>query len=245
MKKLLIIVGLSVAFLTGVAQAQTSGTASGTANASTQSQSTGGQAQAIYAPTSNIGGTEYAVSSAIPAGLVAGMATCAGSTTAAVSAHIVSVSIGSVWKDDDCQAGNFSQIMWNQGQRPAALGVMCSRDVIRYAIATTGGIAYVRKDGVVVHRACPMRPEDWKKAGEPLLDPITGTPMTDEELNPPIKVVAEPNTVGPLTDAQQAAVLAKLSPEQKAALAKSAKIIMIEDHAKDLDKAAAVTIATK
>jgi hypothetical protein len=155
---------------------------------------------------------------------------------------MISLSFGSTWKDEDCQAGNFGQLLWNQGQRGAAIGVLCSREVIRYAIATTGGIAYQRKDGVTVHRACPMRPEEWKKAGEPLLDPVSGTPISDEELNPPVRVVAAPDTVGPLTDDQQKKLLDKLSTEQRSQLAKMARIEYIEQKAQQLSAAPIVAV---
>jgi hypothetical protein len=220
---------LSFAF-TSIAQAQTSGTSA--ANANTQASSAGGSAALQYAPVTNgTYNTNYAANSALAPGLVAGIKTCSGSSSVGGSGRLISLSFGSTWKDEDCQAGEFGQQLWNEGYKAASIGVLCSRDVIRYAISTTGGIPYLRKDGTIVHRACPMKQKDWEAAGEPLLDPISGTPLTAEELNPPIRVVAETNTVGALTDAQQAALLAKLSPEQKAKLATYAKIESIEDHA--------------
>ncbi|WP_144106877.1 hypothetical protein [Paraburkholderia sp. BCC1886] len=214
-----------------LAFAQTSGTGTGTGTAS--AGASGGQV--VYAPNETSTSTvKYAASSAIPAGLVAGLATCMGSSSSALSAHVVSISIGSTWKDEDCQAANFSQLLYAHGQPKAAIGVMCSRPVIRYAIATTGGIAYARKDGVVVYRPCPMSEADWHKAGEPLLDPISGQPYSAAELDPPVKVVAPVNTVGALTDQQQEALLKNLSPEQKAQLSTMAHIQSVETEAQNI-----------
>jgi hypothetical protein len=240
MKKILATLSiLSLMFVGCAAYAQTSSGTSA-ANASTQAAAQGGTV--VFAPVSNSGGVQYSASSAIPAGLVAGLQTCSGSSSIGGSGRMISLSFGSTWKDEDCQAGNFGQLLWNQGQRGAAIGVLCSREVIRYAIATTGGIAYQRKDGVTVHRACPMRPEEWKKAGEPLLDPISGTPMTDDELKPPVRVVAAPDTVGPLTDEQQKKLLDKLSADQKSQLAKMARIESIEQTAQQLGAAQSVAL---
>jgi hypothetical protein len=67
--------------------------------------------------------------------------------------------------------------------------------------------------------------------------------MTDDELNPPVRVVAAPDTVGPLTDEQQKKLLDKLSADQKSQLAKMARIESIEQTAQQLG--AAQTVAAK
>jgi hypothetical protein len=235
MKKFMAILALiAMVMFTTTAYAQSSLT--GAANATTNSAAEGGMV--VIGGSTGVSNTPGSYAP----GLVAGLATCSGSSSVGGSGKIISLSFGSTWKDEDCQAGNFGQQLWSEGMHSAAIGVLCSRDVIRYAIATTGGIPYLRKDGVVVYRACPMRPKEWTAAGEPLLDPISGTPYTDAELNPPIKVVA-PIAAVELTPAQEAAVIAKMTPEQRQALAKEAKIESIETHASTLG--APQTVATK
>lgn len=205
-----------------VAQAQsTTGTGTGTANAG----ATGGAL--TYAPVSGDVNNNYSASSAIAPGLTAGLKTCMGSSSVGGSGKIISISLGSTWHDEDCQAGEFGQQLWNQGFKQASIGVLCSRDVIRYAIAVTGGIPYLRSDGAIVHRACPMKQADWEKAGEPLLEPVTGQPYTEAELNPPTKVV--PVAVDPHAPPTQAAVDA-------------AKAELVEQHAASI-KAQTVAVA--
>jgi hypothetical protein len=65
---------------------------------------------------------------------------------------------------------------------------------------------------VIIHRACPMKEADWEKAGEPLLEPITGQPYTEADLNPPVQQAAAAPT---------------------AATMEQAKALLIEQHAKD------------
>jgi hypothetical protein len=181
----------------------------GTGTGQAQAGATGGSL--TYAPVSSVGGTQYDVNSALSPGLVAGIKTCFGSVSAGLQLKDFGFSSGKTYQD--CQAGEFGQQLWNQGYKAASIGVLCSRDVIRYAIAVTGGIPYRRSDGVIIHRACPMKEADWEKAGEPLLEPITGQPYTEADLNPPV---------------QQAATAAP-----SAAALEVAKAQLIEQHAKD------------
>lgn len=208
--------------LCGAAFAQS--TAAGNAAANVVAQ--GGET--VFAPTTTNGGTTYAVNTAIAPGLVAGMGTCMGSVSAGFQLKDFGFSSGKTYKDEDCQAGNYAQTLWNQGYKAQAIGVLCSRPLIRYAVATQGGIPYVRKDGVVVYRACPMTPDEWHSAGEPLLDPITGQAKTADELNPPLKPVAVAQV--------------KKTPEQ---LQHDADIATIEAHAAGLARAGDSTIAAK
>jgi hypothetical protein len=200
---------LAVAVMMHGAYAQTTtGTGTGTA----QAGASGGNVQ--FAPTTNSNSVvDYAANSAIAPGLVAGLKTCMGSSTAGFQVKEFGFATGSTWHDEDCQAGEFGQQLWNQGYKAAAIGVLCSRDVIRYAIAVTGGIPYRRSDGAVIHRACPMKESDWKAAGEPLLDPTTGQPYTEAELNPP--------------------AVAQAPAQPTAAQIEQAKAQIIEQHAKD------------
>jgi hypothetical protein len=182
----------------------------GTGTGQAQAGSTGGSL--TYAPVSSVGGTQYDVNSALSPGLVAGIKTCFGSVSAGLQLKDFGFSSGKTYQDADCQAGEFGQQLWNQGYKAASIGVLCSRDVIRYAIAVTGGIPYRRSDGVIIHRACPMKEADWEKAGEPLLEPITGQPYTEADLNPPVQQAAAAPT---------------------AATMEQAKALLIEQHAKD------------
>jgi hypothetical protein len=216
MQKTTIILALASLALCGAARADSSGVSGATAT--TASTSAGGSV--VFAPTSGDSNVNYAANSAIAPGLVAGMTTCMGSASAGVQFHDFGFSTGKTYKDEDCQAGNFAQTLWNQGYRAQAIGVLCSRPLIRYAVATQGGIPYKREDGVVVHRACPMTPEEWHAAGEPLLDPITGRPMAEGDMNPPVKVSAAP-----------------LTPEQKR---QQENVALIEQRAADIARSGAV-----
>jgi hypothetical protein len=222
MQKTTIILALAAVALSSAANAQTSGVSSG-ATATTASTSAGGAV--VFAPTSGDSNVNYAANSAIAPGLVAGMTTCMGSASVGFQVREFGFSSGKTYKDEDCQAGNFAQTLWNQGYRAQAIGVLCSRPLIRYAVATQGGIPYRRDDGVIVHRACPMTPEEWHSAGEPLLDPITGRPMTEGEMNPPIKV-----SVAPLT------------PEQKK---QQENVALIEQRAVDIARRQDAVVAAK
>lgn len=190
MQKTTIIVALASLALCGAARADSTGVSGATAT--TAATSAGGSV--VFAPTSGDSNVNYAANSAIAPGLVAGMATCMGSASAGFMMKEFGFSTGKTYQDEDCQAGQFASSLWNQGYKAQAIGVLCSRPLIRYAVATQGGIPYRRDDGVVVRRACPMTPEEWHKAGEPLLDPISGRPMTEGELNPPVKVSVAPLT---------------------------------------------------
>lgn len=217
MKNKILIAGLVASLVTMPVFADSTGTGTGTGTATA-----GAQGGAVtFAPTTNSSSTvDYTAASAIAPGLTAGLKTCMGSSSTGIQGMHFGVSLGSTWHDEDCQAGEFGQQLWNQGYKGAAIGVLCSRDVIRYAIAVTGGIPYRRNDGAIVHRACPMKEADWKQAGEPLLEPITGQPYTADELNPPAQPVAA---------IQQAPSTAQME---------AAKAAIIEQHAKDAQQAA-------
>lgn len=222
MKKMILAGVLAMMVAPAFADTTSTGTGTGTASAG----ATGGALS--YAPVTNSTSTvDYAAASAIAPGLTAGLKTCMGSSSSGVQGLHFGVSLGSTWRDEDCQAGEFGQQLWNQGYKTAAIGVLCSRDVIRYAIAVTGGIPYRRNDGAVVHRACPMTQDEWKKAGSPLLDPITGQPYTEAELNPPVQ-------------AQQSSQSSGFSLEQ-------AKAALIEGHAQAIKQQASAdsTLAQK
>jgi hypothetical protein len=220
MKRFLKFAVLALAFAFGAqAYAQgVTGTGTGTGTATAQVGSSG--AALDFAPVTNNGGVSVAAASAIAPGLVAGFKTCFGSFSNGFQIKDFGWATGKTYTDDDCQASEFGTTLWNQGFRAAAIGVLCSRPLIRYAFATTGGIPYTRDDGVIVHRKCPMTQDEWHAAGEPLLNPLTGQTYSEAELNPPLKTVFVPTT-----------------PEQ---VKQAADVAAIEHHAAELTKGDAV-----
>lgn len=210
MNKFLKLAVIALALAIGThAQAQSTtsaGTGTGTASAST------GSSGVNFAPVTNNGGVTYPAATAMAPGLVAGFKTCMGSFSNGLQIKDFGWATGKTYTDDDCQAAEFGTQLWNQGFRAAAIGVLCSRPLIRYAFAVTGGIPYTREDGTIVHRGCPMTEKEWHAAGEPVLDPISGTPYTEAQLNPPTKVAAVPLTPEQKQQAANAAVI-----EQRAA----------------------------
>ena len=207
MKKLFKFAVIALAFAFGAhAQAQQvsgSGTGSGVATAQV------GSSGVNFAPVTNNGGVDYPAATAMAPGLVAGFKTCMGSFSNGLQIKDFGWATGKTYTDDDCQAAEFGTQLWNQGFRAAAIGVLCSRPLIRYAFAATGGIPYTRNDGTIVHRKCPMTQDEWHAAGEPLLDPITGQPYSDAELNPPMKAAAVPQTPEQAKQAADVAVIEK------------------------------------
>lgn len=222
MKKLLNTAVIALAFAFGAqAQAQTvTGSSTGSGVASAQSGSSG----VNFEPVTNNGGVSYPAATAMAPGLVAGFKTCMGSFSNGLQIKDFGWATGKTYTDDDCQAAEFGTQLWNQGFRAAAIGVLCSRPLIRYAFAATGGIPYTREDGTVVHRKCPMTPDEWHAAGEPLLDPITGQPYPDSQLNPPMKAAAAPMT-----------------PEQQK---QASNVAAIEQRAADLARVSQATTTT-
>lgn len=168
--------------------------------------------------------TRFDASSAVSPQLVAS-APCMGSTSSGVQGANFGVSIGSTWKDLDCRKLSHVRELWNMGLHAAAVAEACSDADMNYDISVTGGIPYTREDGVIVHRACPMDKKAWEAAGKPLLDPISGTPMTDAELNPPVKVTIQPS-------------LSTLSATDKQKLLNEAQASLIEVHAAAAKEAA-------
>lgn len=158
---------------------QTAANGTGTAQAGAQ----GGAV--VFAPVSGDVNNKYSASSAVAPQLVAGLDTCMGSSSVGAQGPSFGVSIGTTWKDEDCRLIKNGREMWNMGMKAAALAILCTDDKMRYAVAVTGGLPYARDDGVVVHRPCPMTQDEWVTAGKPLLDPVTQTPLTNAQLNPP------------------------------------------------------------
>jgi hypothetical protein len=207
------------------AQAVTTGaTGTGVGNA------TGGNLN--FDPTYGGSVTRYAASTAVAPQLVAGPDTCMGSSSVGGSATTFSFAFGTTWKDVDCRRIKNGREMWNMGMRAAALAELCTDDVMRYAIAVTGGLPYTRDDGVLVHRPCPMTEKEWHKAGDPLLDPISGTPMTAAELDPP------PRPAPVLS-------LDQLPADKRAALLDQAKAALVEQHAAAIKTLTATNVVSK
>ncbi len=203
MKKKLIVAGVVTLFALP-AFAQTSGlqstsTGTGTAQAGAQ----GGEV--LFAPTYGGSVAKYAASTAVGDALVASLGTCMGSSALGAQGMSFGVNLGTTWHDSLCDSRNDTTQLFNMGSKAAAFARLCENDDERYAIAVSGGIPYVRPDGVIVHRACPMTKAEWQANGSKLINPITGQPYTDDELNPPARVAAVVPQADPAL-AQQAAL---------------------------------------
>jgi hypothetical protein len=199
-----ILIALAALLIVGSAQAQTSGANAQVTSAGTAAAQ-GGTAGVDYSPTSNVGGTEYKVNSAIAPGLVAGFNTCLGSIGAAVQTGPVGLAAGKTVADDPCNLRSNSGQIFQMGDHAAAFALLCQNDDNAYAINVTGGITYKRADGETVHRACPMPKAQWIAAGRPMLDPVTGQPYSD----PPIVVSAAKADPNVAIIEQHAAKIAK------------------------------------
>ena len=176
---------LSFASLSAVAQSLP--VAGSTSKAQTQSQAQGGALD--YAPVTTENSTvRYATSSAFAPALTSSNDTCMGSSSLGATGMSFGVALGSTWTDKNCEMLKNARELWNQGDHAAALALLCSDDDIHYAVAVSGGILERREDGTVVHRGCPMTKDQWIAAGRPLIDPSTGQPFTEAQLNPPQKV---------------------------------------------------------
>lgn len=205
-------IAVAAVLLSSAAMADSQGTVVGANGQGTAtSQSGGGQSSLDYNPVYS-GDTNYKsdVASAPGIGLVAGINTCLGSIGGGLSTSVVGLSLAGTNKDADCNMRSNSRELFNMGARSAAFVVECSDDRNRYAIAVSGGIPYVRNDGVVVRRACPIKQADWEAKGEPLLNPITGQPYTDDELNPPARVAQAPVPKVDPQIAEQAALMQRM-----------------------------------
>ncbi len=203
------------------AQSTPTSAANGTGTASAGAQ--GGAV--VFAPVSGDVNNRYSASSAIAPQLVAGMDTCMGSSSVGGSATTFSFSVGTTWKDEDCRRVKDARELWNMGRHAAAMALLCTDEDTRYAIAVSGGVPMTRDDGTVVPVNCPMSKDEWVKAGRPLLDPVTGQPMTTAQLNPPTRQV-------PVASA--ADLLKKLSPEQRDQLVQAVKAEQVEQHAAEI-----------
>lgn len=198
-----------------------------TTTAQTQASAAGGQV--VFAPNSTV--TErYNAATAVAPQLVAGIDTCMGSSSIGGQGMSFGLSIGSTWKDEDCRRIKDARELWNMGNRAAAMALLCTDDDTRYAIAVSGGIPVLREDGVTIHVPCPMTKKEWISAGRPMLDPATGQPYTQTQMNPPTPVAVAP------TPAQAVNAYEKLSPEVKAAIMNQVKADQIEAKVAELAK---------
>lgn len=79
-----------------------------------------------------------AVASAFAPALSAGIDTCMGSTSGAVSSTIVGIAMDSTYVDKNCQTLKNTRELWNMGQRSAAMARMCMDDLNREAMELSG-----------------------------------------------------------------------------------------------------------
>jgi hypothetical protein len=222
MKKL---IAICLMMVSGAVFAQTNSTNTAT----TQSTAAGGQV--VFAPNSTVT-DKYNAASAIAPQLVAGLDTCMGSSSIGGQGMSFGVSVGTTWKDEDCRRIKDARELWNMGNHAAAMALLCTDDDTRYAIAVSGGVQVQRADGATIHVACPMSKKEWEAAGRPMLDPATGQPYTQAQMNPvaPTPVAAAP------TPTQAVNAYEKLSPEVKAAIENQIKADQIESKAAMLAK---------
>jgi hypothetical protein len=178
MKRIKIVLVVIAALFCGAAFAQATGTATGTGTA----QAVGGQATQVFAPVSGDVTTRYDVSGAYGPALTTSNDTCMGSTSGGVSSSWISVSLGTTWTDLDCKTGKKARDAWNMGEHYAAITILCTDSVFRYAIAASGGVVVTDDKGQSYHVSCPMSQKDWEAAGEPLLDPATGKAMANYQM---------------------------------------------------------------
>jgi hypothetical protein len=128
---------IALAFVSGIANAQTS-TSQSSANAN-QTQGLIGSGNSSM----NFQTTSYApyipVSSAFAAPLTSGLDTCMGSSSGGAAGPGFSLSIGSTWSDKNCLMLKNAREMWNMGFKDAAFARMCMDPDNREAIRLTGG----------------------------------------------------------------------------------------------------------